>query len=68
LNGIVEFVRTLGAARLAAMGAVAAALIFFFLFVIVRVSAPAMAPLFTEMTLDDSSRIVRELETKNIPY
>jgi flagellar M-ring protein FliF len=68
LNGIVEFVRTLGAARLAAMGAVAAALIFFFIFIVARVSAPAMAPLFTEMTLDDSARIVRELETQGIPY
>jgi flagellar M-ring protein FliF len=68
LNGIVEFVRTLGAARLAAMGAVAAALIFFFLFIIARVSAPAMAPLFTELTLDDSARIIRELETQGVQY
>lgn len=68
LNGIAEFFRTLGAARLAAMGAVAAVLVFFFLFIIARVSAPAMAPLFTEMSLDDSSRVVRELETQGIPY
>jgi len=68
VNGIAEFVRTLGAARLAAMGAVAAALIFFFLFIIARVSTPAMAPLFTELTLDDSSRIVRELETQGTQY
>ncbi len=68
MNGIAEFVRTLGAARLAAMGAVAAALVLFFIFVIARVSAPAMAPLFTELTLDDSSRIVRELETQGVPY
>lgn len=68
LNGTVEFVRTLGAARLAAMGAVAAALIFFFIFIIARVTAPTMAPLFTELTLDDSARIVRELETQGIQY
>jgi flagellar M-ring protein FliF len=68
LNGTVEFVRTLGAARLAAMGAVAAALIFFFVFIIARVTAPTMAPLFTELTLDDSARIVRELETQGIQY
>jgi flagellar M-ring protein FliF len=68
LNAIVEFVRTLGAARLAAMGAVAVALVFFFVFIIARVSAPAMAPLFTELTLDDSARIVRELETQGIQY
>ncbi len=68
MNGITEFVRTLGAARLAAMGAVAAALVFFFIFVIGRYTAPVMAPLFTELTLDDSARIVRELETQTIPY
>lgn len=68
MNGTVEFVRTLGAARLAAMGAVAAALIFFFVFIVARVTAPTMAPLFTELTLDDSARIVRELETQGIQY
>lgn len=68
MNGIAEFVRTLGAARLAAMGAVAAALIFFFIFIMARVTAPTMAPLFTELTLDDSSRIVRELETQGVQY
>ncbi len=68
MNGTVEFVRTLGAARLAAMGAVAAALIFFFIFIVARVTAPTMAPLFTELTLDDSARIVRELETQGIQY
>lgn len=68
MNALIEFVRTLGAARVAAMGAVTLALIAFFVFIMIRVSAPAMAPLFTELTLDDSARIVRELETQNIPY
>lgn len=68
MNALTEFVRTLGAARLAAMGAVTAVLIGFFAFVIVRVSTPTMAPLFTELALDDSAAIVKELETKGIPY
>lgn len=68
MKGITEFVRALGAARVAAMGAVAVALIVFFGFVISRVTAPAMAPLFTELSLDDSSRIVKELESQSIPY
>lgn len=50
------------------MGAVAVALVLFFVFIIARVSAPAMAPLFTELALDDSARIVRELETQGVPY
>ncbi len=43
VQGLIEFVRTLGAARLAAMAAVTAALIGIFAFIILRVSAPQMA-------------------------
>jgi len=68
VNGLIGFVRTLGAARIAAMAAVTAVLIGFFSFVIVRVSTPTMAPLFTELSLDDSARIVKELETQGITY
>lgn len=68
MNGLIEFARTLGPARLAAMAAVTAALIGFFALVIVKVSAPAMAPLFTELTIEDSSRIIKELEAKGVPY
>lgn len=68
MNALTEFVRTLGAARLAAMGAVTAVLIGFFAFVIVKVSTPTMAPLFTELALDDSAGIIKELEAKAIPY
>lgn len=68
MNALIEFVRTLGAARIAAMGAVTAVLIGFFAFVIVRVSSPTMAPLFTELSLEDSARIVKELESQGIVY
>ncbi len=68
MNGLVEFVKALGAARLAAMAAVTVALVGFFVVVGVRVSAPSMAPLFTELSLEDSSRVVQELESQGIPY
>ena len=68
MNGLVEFVRTLGAARLAAMAAVTVALVGFFVVVGMRVSAPSMAPLFTELSLEDSSRVVQELESQGIPF
>jgi flagellar M-ring protein FliF len=68
VNGLIEFVKTLGPARIAAMGAATAILIGFFAFVIMRFSQPTMAPLFTELTLDDSGRIVKELDTQGIPY
>ena len=68
MQGLVEFVRTLGATRLAAMGAVTVALIGFFTFLIMRVTAPTMVPLFTDLSLEDSSAIIKDLERQAIPY
>ena len=68
MNGLVEFVRALGAARIAAMVAVTIALIGFFVIIGMRVSAPSMAPLFTELSLEDSNRVVKELESQGIPF
>ncbi len=68
MQGLVEFVKTLGAPRIAAMGAVTIALVGFFAFLIVRVTAPQMAPLFTDLTFDDSAAIVKELEREAVPY
>jgi len=68
VQGLVEFIRTLGAARIAAMGAVTIALVGFFAFVILRVTAPQMTPLFTDLTFDDSAAIVKELEREGVAY
>jgi flagellar M-ring protein FliF len=68
VQGLIQFVRTLGAARLAAMGAVTAAMIGFFIFLIMRVTAVPMAPLYTDLSFDDSSAIIKDLERQAIPY
>ncbi len=68
MQGLVEFIRTLGAARLAAMGAVTIALLGFFGFIIMRVTAPVMTPLFTELSFEDSSGVVKDLERQGIKY
>jgi flagellar M-ring protein FliF len=68
VQGLVEFVRTLGAARIGAMAAVTVALVGFFAFLIVRVTTPQMAPLFMDLSLEDSSAVVKELERQVIPY
>jgi flagellar M-ring protein FliF len=51
-----------------AMVAVTAALIGFFAFVILRVTTPQMTTLFTDLSLEDSSGIIKELERQAIPY
>jgi flagellar M-ring protein FliF len=50
VKGLIDFVRTLGAARIAAMGAVTITLVGFFAFLMLRVTAPQMTPLFTDLT------------------
>jgi flagellar M-ring protein FliF len=60
--------RTLGATRIIAMGAVTLALMAFFAFLIMRATAPQMTPLFTDLSTEDSSAIIKDLERQGIPY
>ena len=50
------------------MAAVTAVLIGFFGFIIMRVTAPQMTTLFTELSYEDSSAILKELDRQAIPY
>jgi flagellar M-ring protein FliF len=68
VQNILEFVKTLGAPRIAAMGAVTIALVGFFAFIILRVTAPDMTPLFTNLTMDDSAAIAKELDREAVSY
>jgi flagellar M-ring protein FliF len=68
VQGLLDFLKSLGAARIAAMCAVTVALVGFFGFLILRVTAPQMSPLFTDLTLEDSSTIVKELEREAVAY
>ena len=68
MQGLLEFVKSLGAPRIAAMGAVTIALVGFFAFLILRVTAPQMTPLFTDLSYEDSATIIKDLERQGIVY
>jgi flagellar M-ring protein FliF len=68
VQGLVEFVKTLGAPRLAAMVAVTIALVGFFGFLMLRVTTPQMTPIFTDLSLEDSAAIVKELDREGVTY
>ena len=55
MQGLLEFAKTLGAPRIAAMAAVTLALVGFFAFLILRVTAPQMTPLFTDLSYEFGS-------------
>ena len=60
--------KSLGAARMAAMAAVTLALIGFFSFLMVQMTTPQMVPLFTDLSVDDSASIIKDLERQAVPY
>ena len=68
MQGFFDFVKSLGAARMAAMAAVTFALIGFFSFLMIRMTTPQMVPLFTDLSVEDSSAIIKDLERQAIPY
>ena len=50
------------------MGVVTLGLMGFFAFLIMRAAAPQMSPLFTDLSVEDSSAIIKDLERQGIPY
>ena len=68
MNGIIEFFKTLGPTRLAAMGVVTAVLIGFFTFIMMRVSEPTLGPLYTDISFEDSIQITKLLEAQNVTH
>lgn len=68
MNGLVDQFRRFGAARLAAMLAVTLALIGFFAFVMLRMSQPAMGVLFADLSSQDVSAILKDLDTRGVKY
>ncbi|RME99897.1 MAG: flagellar M-ring protein FliF [Alphaproteobacteria bacterium] len=68
MNSVSEFIKTLGPARLAAMGAVALGLVGFLAFLLIHFSQPKMSVLFTDLTLNDSIAVVKRLESMNVEH
>ena len=68
MQGFFDFMKSLGAARMAAMAAVTLALIGFFAFLMVQMTTPQMVPLFTDLSVEDSASIIKDLERQAVPY
>ncbi len=68
MNALIEFFKTLGPVRLAAMGVVTAVLIGFFAFIMMRVSEPTLSPLYTDLAFEDSIQITKLLEAQNVQH
>jgi len=68
VNPLFNLIQSLGPARVIAMAGVVAGLIGFFIFLTARVTAPQMSLLYSDLDTVDSSQIVAQLESQQIPY
>lgn len=68
MDNFTQLINRIGLPRLAAMATVAVLMLGFFGFLVMRAQTPNLAPLYTGLSLEDSSAIVTELQTLNVPY
>ncbi len=68
MNPFADLVRNLGPVRLAALAGTAIAVVGFFIFLVSRLSTGSMSLLYSDLDPADSGAIVRELDSRSIPY
>jgi flagellar M-ring protein FliF len=68
MQAMVQSLRELSQLKLFALVGTAVLVFAFFIFISLRVTGPAMAPLFSNIPMDEGGAIVAELESKGIPY
>jgi len=68
VNSFLETLKQLGPTRLAIMGGILFALLTFFIFVSLRVSAPNYSLLYSDLATSDSTAIAAKLEENQIKY
>ena len=68
MDTFVQAIRNLGPMRLAIMGGVVLGLIGFLVFFATKLSTPSMTTLYGELAQSDAAGIVKELETRNVPF
>ncbi|RDD63639.1 flagellar basal-body MS-ring/collar protein FliF [Ferruginivarius sediminum] len=68
MNSFIDTLKSLGPTRLAAMGAVAAGIIAFFIFMTSQLASDEMALLYGDLDARDSGEITAQLDQMGIPY
>ncbi len=68
MDKAIAFVRALGPGRIAAMVGVAVLMLGFFAFIMIRANEPHYATLYSDLTFEDSSAIVKQLDSSATPY
>lgn len=68
MESLSTLINRIGMPRLAAMATVAVLILGFFVFLMMRAQTPNLSPLYSGLSLEDSSAIISQLETANVPF
>ena len=68
MNTMVQSFRELNQVKLGAIIGAAVLMLGFFTYVSLRMAAPSMQPLYSNISLEDGAKITQELDSQNIPY
>ncbi|WP_245986919.1 flagellar basal-body MS-ring/collar protein FliF [Azospirillum thermophilum] len=68
MNNLLQTLRNLGPARLAAIGGVGLLLIGFFVYLTTRLSSPEMELLYAELQPNEAAAIAKKLEEAKVPF
>lgn len=68
MSTMVQSLKDLSQIKIAALIGTAVVLIGFFAFLALRISSPVFTPLYTNIPMEDASKIVAELDSKGIKY
>lgn len=68
MNSVLSTIQKLGPARIGAMAVVTVLLVAFFGYISFKVTQPPLAPLYTDLSFEDSTAIVEYLDSQGIPY
>ena len=68
MEGVLQSLKGVGTARLYALAGFAVAILVFFAFLTMRVSTGIMSPLYSNLPVEEGSKIVAELDKQGIKY
>lgn len=68
VNGLVQVIGSLGAARLVTIAVVGLLSAVFFAFILGRIGGADMALLYSDLSMDESSKIIAKLDSQDIDY
>ena len=68
MNGFLSTLQKISAGRLLVLGIIGLTLIGFFFLLTSRLTAPNMALLYGDLSLEDSSQVVSKIESMGVPY